>query len=351
MNEWLAEVARRRYLMECKMYGCPDNPAIYAPPISMPDAAEYYLHWIEKHRSRSCEERLGRLLPMFSKWILDYRQIKLANDLTLEHIAHWRDYLHETGLAASTVNCYLSDIRGWLSWLVDRGHLPCSPADGVKLLEVVRGQTELPVRSPADFWALVRNVREQRGEHWASAVGLLGVTGLRSGELGNLRWDDWEQEQQLLHIRPQSARERTKRHERTIPLPAVADDFLQGMERKGDYMVGGAKRIKGQLNAILKPLRIKPHDLRRFFCSALETIQAPEYVIQTCMGYIPDQTRRAYSGRNNIAMMRPTIILFNRWLTGQNVTEAELSQVAAANADKNDSDGPEILLPSLSEHS
>ena len=69
-----------------------------------------------------------------------------------------------------------------------------------------------------------------------------------------------------------------------------------------------------QLNGVLTKYGLVPHDLRRFFYTALETINVPTYIRDDLMGHAADNVRNAYSHVNNVEAARPAIEKFDAWL-------------------------------------
>ena len=69
-----------------------------------------------------------------------------------------------------------------------------------------------------------------------------------------------------------------------------------------------------QLNATLRKYDMVPHDLRRFFYTALETLNVPAYIRDDLMGHAAHKVRNAYSHVNNVEAARPAIDQFDAWL-------------------------------------
>ena len=69
-----------------------------------------------------------------------------------------------------------------------------------------------------------------------------------------------------------------------------------------------------QLNRVLIRYGMVPHDLRRFFYTAMETLNVPSYIRDDLMGHAANTVRNAYSHINNVEASRPAIDQFDEWL-------------------------------------
>jgi integrase len=67
------------------------------------------------------------------------------------------------------------------------------------------------------------------------------------------------------------------------------------------------KAMSSELNRWLRPHGITPHDLRRWFQTTLESVQAPQYLIDDLMGHKPGRVRMAYSGQMDPEQARPWV--------------------------------------------
>jgi integrase/recombinase XerD len=72
----------------------------------------------------------------YTKGLLLFRKSVSAQGIELQHVTpvgvrNWRDAL-KTSYAPQTVNLWLSSVRSFYGWLVERGVLPISPAASVK---------------------------------------------------------------------------------------------------------------------------------------------------------------------------------------------------------------------------
>jgi len=189
---------------------------------------------------------------------------------------------------------------------------------GVLRVRVDRMRPGLPIRTPADLMGLLESLEEPPRE-W---IQLLATTGLRQGEAKALEWGDWDRDSGVLAVH--RGRETTKRHQRSILLPKLATEALWAIaELSGDgcgpYILSihaNYRPLTSQLNSVLRPHGVRPHDLRRFFVTALETLGAPKTVVDDLVGHSADKVRAAYTPAENVEAARPWIEKFDQWLEG-----------------------------------
>jgi len=137
-----------------------------------------------------------------------------------------------------------------------------------------------------------------------AAIYLLSATGLRIGELHSLRPSDVDLRLGVLHV-PRLGDETTKRHERDIPLGKSTISVLEtmlGLATRPEMPPGGTisqkdaqpylfccqdgrRPLSSHVGWWLKPVKLTPHSLRRWFQSQLEEFQCPTHVINGLMGH------------------------------------------------------------------
>lgn len=135
----------------------------------------------------------------------------------------WRAARERDGAAPATINRALSTLRGYGAWLVRRGTLPADPLAGVRPLPT--SPLERPDLPPESLAALF-GAAGARGHpalraRDAALVALLGLVGLRTQEVCNLRVGDLDLAAGLVAVRG-----RCPAPSRSVPLPAAAAPHL-----------------------------------------------------------------------------------------------------------------------------
>jgi integrase len=325
---WEKLIADRRYEKEQELIN-KRNSGGDSVAARLPDAGGLYLDWAESHRAPKTHERIGRTIPDFCAFMTRTYRIDLATEVQPNHVRAYREMILDRGLVTSTANTETRTLSGFFKWLLDKGWVTINPAH-ISPLETSVTRADLRVANHRDFWGLLSELYhhclagEDHDLWYVAGVGLLGTTGMRRGELTNLRFYDWHDD--TLTIRPMG-RESTKKHARKIPLSKYAIIFLRVLEdwrkrwRKDyieSYVISARTRpdkpLSTQLNWALRAVDLVPHDLRRFYITAMETIATPPYILDDLVGHTTPAIRGAYSNANNLEMMRPWVTKFDDWL-------------------------------------
>jgi integrase len=131
----------------------------------------------------------------------------------------------------------LAVLAALLHFAVDRKLIAENPAKGVKLY---KGEKKERFLSEAEVAHLANTVTVMEREHQLSAtasaaIRLLLLTGCRKSEILSLRWSWVDVERGCLRL-PDS-----KTGAKVVPLAAAALQFLGGLQRRGEFVLAGAK--------------------------------------------------------------------------------------------------------------
>jgi len=287
---------------------------------SLVDAAARYIREMDGDLSDSTVDRLCRVLPEFVTYLLNNGGDREIHKLLPHRVVRYRDFLLEKQLNKSTVCCYLSDISGWLKWCVGESYCTDNAASKKRVNYPRRSNDRvsnpLPLEGAEQYWRLISEIKTD----WQVAViGVLACSGLRVGEARNLEWFSYRPQDGTLSVLQKCSK--TKKHQRTIPTCDCLRGYLLMLKMindEGKYIVGtdeGRKRLTTQATTILRPFGITPHDLRRWFRTALETTSPRQFeFINDILGHQMARTRSAYSRRHNIEAYKPIMDRFNDWL-------------------------------------
>ncbi len=269
----------------------------------------------QQNRAEGTLVNIERHCRAWMDWLggLEKYKIREMSQAIRYHFSYFRDHLLRLRLAPGTVNLYLASLGAWFAWGVDHGHVYRNEVRGVLRVKAPTRRAEVSLRTVADLDALLAKVG---GPVQRAYITILAGTGLRQGEAKALRWADWDSAMDTLTV--VAGRETTKRHDRVIPLPDQVSRSLDwlGANSGGDYVFGGEKPLSSQLNRWLRPHGVSPHDLRRFFITAMEGLGAPKTVIDDLVGHSPGKVRGAYTPGDNLEATRPWIAKFQGWLEG-----------------------------------
>ena len=262
------------------------------------------------------ERHIRNLLDFLRHW---EPPVQYVHEIPRAALAAWRDALIRADHAGNTINSMISSISTWCAWSIDHGY--CHVAPTALLLRCKTGGNGRPqsrLTQPEVMREHLGHVLAQLPRERADAALLLATTGMRSTEMRTLPRDAVDLERAEINV-PRQSTERTKRHERTIPLCPQALEAAQRLvaDSTGPYLIGwssGAKPYTSSLNNWLEPLHVKPHDLRKFFYTALKTIEAPQDVIDSLMGHAPNKLDETYGGEQP-EKLRRWIARLGEWLS------------------------------------
>ena len=261
-----------------------------------------YGPWVKRHRKDGAAT-LARLTACFTK---DMGGKKLP-ELTVWLVEKWRSARLKAGRAPSTINRDVTALKSALNRAVEWGYLDANPIAKVKPAKVdqkgvvryLSGEEESRLRDAlvaredraraeranANRW------REKRGyptmpelygctyvDHLRPLVLLALNTGLRRGELFNLRWSHVDLDRAMLTVHGGGAKSGQTRH---VPLNteavAVLRDWQATTEKQSGYVFPGKDgaridNINKAWRAVIAAAGITEfrfHDLRHTFASKL----------------------------------------------------------------------------------
>lgn len=260
---------------------------------------EHYAPWMVAHRPRTTQ--IGRLK---SRAFGEFQDVKLS-EFTAFQIERWRSARLKDGTMAGTCNKDLGALKSALSRAVKWQLLKRNPLTEVKLLRVdtrsivryltkdeeqrlraalqARDARRQAKREAANAWRRERGYQEWPAEnpnHLTAIVLLALNTGLRQGEIFNLRWTDVDLVGARLTVRGDGAKSGQTRH---VPLNSEALKVLTYRQRhvptdgyvfpgRTDSDDGRLDNVKKGWAALMKAAKISDfrfHDLRHTFASKL----------------------------------------------------------------------------------
>lgn len=243
------------------------------------------------------------------------------DQLTAAPLKEWRSAQISAGLARSTTNKKLTALRGLLTFAVDAEILAAHPMRTVKMLQEPSGKVRYLTRDEADrlYKAMVarendiRAARERTNEHRRRRLPVLPdlaqaefvdplrpavlasiMTGLRKGELFNLRWTDIDLVHRIVTVRDEHAKSGKQRH---IPINAALYDVFVTWKPLAHpdsvYVFAGESGepiqcMKKSFATVLKAARIESyrwHDMRHTFASWLVQSGVDLNIVREMLGH------------------------------------------------------------------
>ena len=278
---------------------------------------QHYQPWVEVHR-KSGRMTIARIKRCFGSWLGD---IPLSEIQTLS-IEKWRTKRLATGINRETVNRDIATFKAAISKAVEWSLLDEHPLSKLKLFRVDHNpkvryldvEEERQLRVALDHRE--NRLREERasGNAWRKARGyelypsyaeqayvdhlkpmvLLSInTGLRQGELFQLKWCNVDFERALLTLDGHMTKSGRTRH---IPLNAEALEVLKSWREstQGNGLVFQSKTgnafysVRKSWLRILKEANIHDfrwHDLRHHFASRLVMDEVDLNIVRELLGH------------------------------------------------------------------
>ncbi len=128
-----------------------------------------------------------------------------ADALTPLLISKWQLGMRDAKLSNASIRSYYSGASMVFAWAVDNELLTVNPFASAQKIRPER--REVRVFKPEEIEALCKAAAEYPWEdpsaplRWSAMIRLACESGLRVGEIWNLRWEDFDLDQELVHVR------------------------------------------------------------------------------------------------------------------------------------------------------
>jgi len=284
----IAEQIRRRKELEINSPEYSDTRAI-----SLGDfAREHLALTAARHAARTAREEMDVLERL--KTFCGKRQLSGVTPALLE--AYLAERLAQ--VQPATANKELRTLKAVFTQAVKRGYLRKNPCDSLK--PVRESEKDVRVLTLKEIDRLLEACPDLS---WRTLVFLALTTGMRSGELRYLEWDDINLDSGIAEVRCKTAHRTKSRKNRQAVLVPAAVAMLKQMargNRHGRWVFGtrsGRPRttanICRRINKIVERAgidRCTLHDLRRTFVSHLAMAGVNEAVVKDLAGHAAIQT-------------------------------------------------------------
>jgi integrase len=260
--------------------------------VSVDELVMQYLKDLENIGRR--ESYINSVDARLNKFLED-AQVRSLYDLTPARFIEFRNNLI---CSAATKNHYLTEIKGFLSWLVKQGNLKDNPLASISPLTA--SHIEYGILSPDVFIQLIQGTQglatihyDTTGKQRALLYLLAGNTGLRISELLAIRWGWIDYNNRVVHLPASATKNKRAAHQ---PIPQAVIEALRVIPNQEpdkpvfDFPVGfgskSARVLRKDLQACGLPLvdehnrKIVFHSLRASFISFLANSDTPAKVVQ-----------------------------------------------------------------------
>lgn len=297
------EECKKKRLIAIREYKSDIDPApdVSAAKMELRDLGERWLVFVHSNNKGSTYSKYQYLYRRYIE-----KSLKDHNGKVIDCNAEIFDRF---GITAPSIKmCCVTILNGIIRYGVDAGILTTENFI-VKANYEVRTPKKIEIFTDAETASLVNYLLE--GSIEANRLGVyLGLTnGLRLGEICALRWEDVDLETKTLHIRRTVQRianeggnhktnlvestPKSKSSEREIPLSDQMIGLLRGMERTGEYIIGGDRPVdprtyeyrfrRYQINAGITPRNF--HVLRHTFATNCISTEGDVKAVSEMLGH------------------------------------------------------------------
>ncbi len=262
-----------------------------------------YIEYVSSNMAPKTLDNAKRVIKAFCI----YAGSKSIAGFTAEDIEEFkRKRKDEVGL--TTINMDIRTIRAAFNVAISWKRIKENPCDSVKQLKINDEKTKFFAREQCDL--LLANIKDA----WFRRIVLFAiVTGLRRGEIPNLKWTDYDQEKQTISIQSSSEYRVKGGKARTIVLHEDAIKILQLIPRKGELIFVrdqgepvDASHISKKLKKLIRKLGLPEdlhfHSLRHTFGTYAADAGVPVNTIKEIMGHSSILTTQNYIGVNREVM-------------------------------------------------
>ncbi len=137
-------------------------------------------------------------------------------------------------ISAASVNRELSFLQRLLNWAVETKKIERNPVAGFRKLE--EGHHRERVLSPEEIRRLLAALEAPRYAEVRGIILLALFTGMRQGEILALRWDDLDEEHQVIDLLRSKGMSEGRRIRRKIPVPDPVWGILMARSRDREWV-------------------------------------------------------------------------------------------------------------------
>jgi integrase len=259
---------------------------------------EEFLRYAEATYSPATVDLYRRTLGYFQAHASD----RLLNSITPKHIDDFKAW-RSGAVKAVSVNIEVRTIKAALNTAKRWKLLSINPCDQVTQLPIP--ETTPTFFSLSDFQVLISTIEEP----WLREIVLFAVlTGMRRGEILNLRWEHVDLRNKLVHVQSVGDFKTKKGKRRTIPLHESAVYILNARQGRNTspfvFTLNGQRILEDWLTHLFKRYvrhakladdRLHFHSLRHTFATWLVQSGASLYEVQRLLGHSNPRTTEVYS--------------------------------------------------------
>jgi integrase len=265
--------------------------------------SEDYLKYVKNNFAAGTLANAERVMKFFVEMFGDHD----LGSFTLEHLEKFKAKRTEAGVSRTTINIDIRTIKAAFAIALDWERLTRNPFVKAKQLKV--DEKAKRVLSQEEFERLL-NAIEETWLHDIIAFNVL--TGLRLGEIMNLKWHDFDPVKQTITVQSSEGYRVKGGKMRVVPIGQDGLDLLNSIRRKGEWIFAGDKgkhytddyvsrKFKAYVRKLGLPEEIHYHRLRDTYCTWMADQNVPPHIIKALAGHSSIRVTEKYITPNEEA--------------------------------------------------
>jgi len=232
-----------------------------------------------------------------------------VKDIKPSRIEEFKGYLKRSrGISGTTVNRYLAMLKSIINLLIKDGDYDGrNPVSNVKYYQEARRNEYYTPDQIQEILEYARNISENAASpsqfYFFPFLMIAAYTGMRAGEIFNLRWDDIKEDSLLV-------RKSKTGKQRILPIHEVLNKLLMGLPRESVFVINTIQRrsdaFRLQWLRLKKALKIngEMYTLRHSFASNLLHRGADVQTVSSLLGHANLSTTAVYTHSNFTQMQK-----------------------------------------------
>ena len=258
-----------------------------------------YLQYVETNLGKKSLDNAKRVMKSFCNFIGPKKTADIRSS-DAEDFKQMRKS-QKVRISDATINMDIRSLKAAFQFAVDSGKLPENPFRSVKLIRFPRKQ--MTTLSQAEFNHLVSVI----GETWLVDIVKFAVnTGLRRGEIMNLKWKDIDLANNRMLIQSSEGYQVKAGKYRNVPLNKIALAVIANQKRVAEYVFTNGEGVKFVDEFVSKKFKdyiricklseeLHFHSLRATFATWALSAGMSIYAVRTILGHASVKTTEPYA--------------------------------------------------------
>jgi integrase len=269
----------------------PNLPSVIAPNAggdnSVREFSKEYLNYVSMNLSRKTYDNAERVMRLFCTRFGDTPM----ESLRLEHLEQFKQSRKQAGVSNTTVNIDIRTIKAAMNVAVDMERIGRNPFAKAKQLKVEEHRKK--ILSKDEFSRILKAIKE---EWFYDIIAFNVLTGLRLGEIMNLKWADYDIPNKSVTVQSSDGYRVKGGKMRDVSLCPDAIALLDALPKLGEWIFLGkdghrytsshvSKKFKKYLRQLGFPEEMHYHRLRDTFCTWMADAGVPPHIIKELAGH------------------------------------------------------------------